>query len=268
MDQAPLEKTARDINPQRLEGILRCVRQKYGELEPTLLHSNEGRGHRTYRLDTADEPKYVLKIYGENFGLTDGVAKEVSDRKVLRSLFEQAGLQRWIITEIIDFDAEENWSLAKYEHFQTLYELYKQDRDSLRRTVLVLYETIVVPLLQRLSHDTIVPGDYGLDDIGYRDGTFYFYDLEKRKTLLKVAVDIYSKLIQLYGRRLRAGDADAAAFLAQLLDDVRAAQQEFVDAADFNQALAERLKSPALQDAVEGRKSLILERFQLNKTKE
>lgn len=264
MDQKSLVNPAdHETDSQRVEGIIDRIRSQYGQLEPALLHNNEGRGHRTYRLDAEGTPKYVLKIYGENFGLPDGIAKEVTDREVLRALFEQAELQHWVITEIIDFDPDANWSLAKYEQFQTLYELYKENRDDFRRKILALYGTIVLPLLQRLPHDTVVPGDYGLDDIGYRDGTFFFYDLEKNKTLLKTAVDIYSKLIQLYGRRLRAGDADAADFLATLLDDVRTAQQEFVDTAAFNQALADRLQSPVLQDAVRGNEADILKRFEL-----
>ena len=195
--------------------------------------------------------------------IKDGIAKEIENRTLLRHQLNEAGIKNVLVTEILESNTDDNWSLAKYEEFQTLLELYKKDRVEFQRVVHEWYGTALIPLLERLSANTEFPGDYSLDDIGYQDGTFFLYDIEKNKSLLKVVVDVYGKLIHWYAKQKKAGDEDGAKLLSQLIDEVRELQRAHSTVAEFNEALKERLESPVLQDALAGRESEIFQRFRL-----
>jgi adenylate kinase family enzyme len=248
--------------PEKINVTITRLSEKYDAFTSKLLHQNEVHGHLTYLLEAKEGKKYVAKFFG---GLSDqnSVERELKNRKQLHRILRKVQLKHCVITEIIDYDIRGNWVLAKFEKFRTLYEIYNDDKVEFRRTLLKFHKTVLLPLVRQLPIDTIVPGDYSLDDIGYQKGHFFFYDMEKEKTLLKILADMYAKLIHLYVKKRTDKDFEDETLFTDLILEIREFYAGRIDSTLFNNALKERMHSPGLRSVLADKTTEIFDRFRL-----
>jgi len=176
--------------------IRRELENKIGKFNSRLIYCNEDLKNYVYLLNCSKQ-KYVLKIKRDN-GLKI-FNNELKLRAKLQGILEKLNIQnKFKITEVVNFDRKQKWILFKYYQFDSLYDILYKDSDKFSRLITEFYDSFFLPLLKKYNQNKLIPGDFSLQDISYKNKRFYFYDLEDEKTIARQMTDLYAKIGKYY----------------------------------------------------------------------
>jgi len=228
--------------------IYDSVKKIIGDFEYKLIFLNSIEKNLVYLLETKDK-KFVLKIKNKSYDPVGEMKKEVYGRKKLDHIFKISKIKNYFITKVISYNLKDLWVLFEYSEFETLYEIRKRDNERFRNVLIKFYNDVLFKLIKNIKLTQKVPGDYSYNDIGHNNGVFYFFDMEKSKSLLQNIVDMYTKLVAIY---YRLKDKEDAKFIEDLIGTIKNMQEKYLNKKSFNYYFLKRLKSSTLQDLLVG----------------
>ena len=220
-----------------IKNLIETLEKKIGKFTYKLIYLNNEEKNFVYLLKSK-KGKFVLKMMikfeEKHFD------NEIKQRKNLSEMLKKSGIKNCVITEIVDYNKKQRWTLAKYEKFETLYGIYSKNKKKFRQIILEIYSEFFPKLLKQYSLRKKLASEFSLQDLGYYNGKIYFYDLEANKEIGKQYVDLYAKLCKQYFRAIGKNSRDKK-FIEDLLFEIQ--KRNKINKNYLNKTLLKRLES-------------------------